>query len=579
MLESSPGFGSLAICCRPLLRRCGRLAGAALFAAILTACGGSESDDNASSPNPPAPVDALASFKQQTLNWQTCDASAMENEDDQQELAQLGERAQCALMRVPLDYAEPSSAELQVEVLKVAAEQPAQRLGAIVFNPGGPGEDGLSSAVQTSLKLAAADPDEAGGLLQQMARRYDLVAFSPRGMGRHSPLNCALQDELELPTLFNADSSSENVEKIQRHAQQLAQACAANPMSRHIHTEATARDMDLLRGLLNEEKLNYIGASYGTWLGAWYAALFPERAGRMLFDSSADITGDFDALMQSQIPASARHIEELLLPRAVSEPARFGLGNDLAALRQQLLALSAPLRAALALHWDFEEIDSDVYAISAALGLQELLARHPQASAAQLYAGMAQAPRFKNAQVEMHAKALVPGLFSPLKFHAPGKEEFVYWSVRCNDTGTTGSAQDWAERGREALQRYPLAEIGIVENPCLYWRQAARKMPAAAQMRTSTPVLMLQSEYDSLTPLQGARKTQAALPNARLIVVEKAHEHGVFPYGTACVDGQVARYFLDGTLPSEAINSCAGKRPGADEDDEDDEEDEDEDDA
>ncbi len=575
MLESAPGFGSLANGCPPLLRRCSRLVGAALFAAILTACGGSDSDERR--PDVPAPVDALAAFKQQTLNWQVCAASTMEHEDDQKELAQLGARAQCALMRVPLDYADPSSGELQIELLKVAAAQPAQRLGAIVLNPGGPGEDGLSSALQTSMKLAEDEADETGGLLQQMARQYDLVGFSPRGMGRHSPLNCTLTQELERPTDFNADSSPDNVGKIQRYAQQLAQACAANPLSPHIHTEATARDMDLLRGLLNEEKLNYIGYSYGTWLGAWYAALFPERTGRMLFDSSADITSDFDALMQSQIPASARHIDELLLPRAVSEPARFGLGNDLAALRQRLSALSAPLSAALALHWDFEEIDSDVHAISAALGLQELLASHPQASAAQLRAQIAQSPRFKSPQVAMHADELVASLFSPRTFHAPGKEEFVYWSVRCNDTGTTGSAQDWAQRGRDALQRYPLSEVGIVENPCLYWHQAPRKMPAAALMRTSTPVLMLQSEYDSLTPLEGARKTWEALPDARLIVVEKAHAHGVFPYGTACVDSQVARYFLDGKVPSQSLGSCAGKAPVAD-DDEDNEEDEDDED-
>ena len=576
MFVSVPGFPA------PLVRACGRLVGSALLVAILAACGGDGSGGSGGSggtggggsPGSQVPVDGLAAFRQQGLEWTACDASTMEHEDDQKELAQLGARAQCALMRVPLDYANPAAAELQIELLKVAAAQPAQRLGAIVLNPGGPGEDGLSSALQTSMKLAADDADETGGLLRQMARQYDLVGFSPRGMGRHSPLICTLTQEPELPTDFNADSSPENVGKIERYAQQLAQACAANPLSAHIHTEATARDMDLLRGLLNEEKLNYIGYSYGTWLGAWYAALFPERSGRMLFDSSADITSDFDALMQSQIPASARHIDELVLPRAVSDPARFGLGNDLAALRQRLTALPAPLSAALALHWDFEEIDSDVHAISAALGLQELL---PQASAAQLHAQIAQSPRFQRPQVAMHAEELATSLFSPRTFPAPGKEEFVYWSVRCNDTGTAGSAQDWAQRGRVALQRYPLAEVGIVENPCLYWRQAPRKMPAAALMRMPTPVLMLQSEYDSLTPIEGARKTLAALPDARLIVVENAHAHGVFPYGTACVDSQVARYFLDGKLPSQSLSSCAGKAPVAD-DDEDNEEDEDDED-
>lgn len=572
MPESAAGFLTPTTSRLAMQRRYCQLGGAALLAAILVACGGSSSDNKGEGgntggePGTEVPVDTLASFKQQTLNWQACDASTMKHQDDQKELAQLGARAQCALMRVPLDYANPSSAELQIEVLKVAAQQPQRKLGAIVFNPGGPGEDALSSATSAGTKMAQADPDEAGDWLQEMSGRYDLVAFSPRGIGRHSPLNCELTEEPPLPTNFNADSSAENVGKIQRYAQRLAQACAANPMSRHIHTEATARDMDLLRGLLNEEKLNYIGYSYGAWLGAWYAGLFPERVGRMLFDSGVDIASSFDTLMYAQIPASARLIDELLLPYAISQPAKFGLGSDLAALRLRLLALSAPLKSALATVWDFEGLDSDIYAISAAFGLQDLLAKKPQASWSEMNAAIADSPRFANPQVAHQARMLVARLFSPLAVEERSKESFVYWSVRCNDTGTTGSEQFWVDRAKDALARYPFSEVSLVENPCLYWNTEVRKMPAAQQMRTDAPVLLLQSEYDPLTPMDGARRNLAALPDARLIVVEKAHEHGLFPYGTACVDSHVARYFIDGKLPLEKISSCAGKEAGADED-------------
>lgn len=150
MPESSPGFLAPATYRWRLLRRSGRLAGTALLAAILVACGGSDGDggsSNAGGGGGQTPVDLLASFKQQTLSWKTCDASYFDEDyRDADQIAELGERAQCALMRVPLDYANPSSGELQIEVLKVAAEQTSQKLGAIVLNPGGPGGESLSIA-------------------------------------------------------------------------------------------------------------------------------------------------------------------------------------------------------------------------------------------------------------------------------------------------------------------------------------------------------------------------------------------------------------------------------------------------
>ena len=575
MFVSVPGFPA------PLVRACGRLVGSALLVAVLVACGGDGNGGTGGggSPGSQVPVDGLAAFRQQGLEWTACDASAMEHPDDQYELAQLGQRAQCALMRVPLDYANPAAAELQIEVLKVVAGQPAQRRGAIVLNPGGPGGEGLSSATALAAKLAAADADtdEARGLLQELARRHDLVAFSPRGTGRHSPLDCTLAQTLPLPTNFNADGSPDNVRDTQRYAQQLAQACAANPLTPHIHTEATARDMDLLRGLLNEDKLNYIGSSYGSWLGAWYAALFPERAGRMLFDSATDITGGFDELMYAQIPATAQLIDESLLPHAIANPGKFGLGTDLAGLRQRLFALPASLKAALARDWDFDEFDSDVYAISAALALNDLLS--PDARREEMNAVIDASPRFSHPQVANRARGLVSQRFSPMSVDRHSKEQFVHWSVRCNDTGTTGTEQSWVDRAKAALARYPFSEIDLVGNPCLYWNAAPRKMPAAAQIRSELPVLLLQSEYDPLTPLEGARRTLAALPDARLIVLEKAHEHGLFPYGTACVDSQIARYFLDGTVPAQSISSCAGKALGAENDEDEDDDEDDEEDA
>ncbi|WP_235033890.1 alpha/beta fold hydrolase [Pantoea sp. 18069] len=577
MLESAPGFLAPATYRWPSLQRSSRLAGAALFAVILVACGGGDGGSAGGGGNAGGgvepPVDLLASFKQQTLNWQACDPSATQDED---ELAQLGERARCALMRVPLDYANPSSAELQIEVLKVAAEQTPRKLGAIVLNPGGPGMDGLSVAPSLSSRLAQGDPQEGGELLQEMSRRYDLVAFSPRGTGRHSPLNCQLNEALVPDDDLIVDPSPENVRKIQHNARVLAQACAATPMSKHIHTEATARDMDLLRGLLGEEKLNYIGYSYGTWLGSWYAGLFPERVGRMLLDSSMDITATLEDAYLAQAQAEQRVIDEVLLPHAASNPDRFGLGTDATALRNRLLAVSARMKQALIQFWDHTESDDlnrNTFAVAAALGLQDLLSHNPQASLQDLQVAMAASSAFDIAQVAEQADILSDMLFTPKEANQLGKQDFVHWSVRCNDTGTMGSHgsdQYWSALAGDFADRNPFAQERYAYNPCLYWSGADKKLPPIAEIRKAGELLMLHSRYDAATPVESAMNTLDELPNTRMIMVRNEYQHMVFPYGTACVDKQVANYFLHGQVPARAsAGICAGKPLGEEEDDED----------
>lgn len=586
MPESVPGFLIPPTSRWPLLRRSRRLAGTALLAAILVACGGSDSkgegDNAGGGTDVEVPVDTLASFKQQTLNWQACDPSVMEDKDAAKNLTRLGERAQCALMRVPLDYANPSSAELQIEILQVAAEQKSQKLGAIVLNSGGPGEDDLSSAPMLSVALARTDRNEAGALLQEMSRRYDLVAFSPRGMGRHSPLHCELIEERVPTEEFLVDPRMENLHRIQRNARLIAQACATNPWAPHIHTEATARDMDLLRGLLGEEKLNYIGYSYGTWLGSWYAGLFPERVGHMLFDSSMDITGGFPHADMSRALAEQRVVDEVMLPYAARHPERFGLGNDPTALRNRLLALSAKMKSILHNLWDLDTsgaIHHSLDAMAAAVGVQDFLSQKPQANWYELEAEIKTSPAFAVPQVAEQARYLFDWYFGAT-LPPTIKSESRYWSVICNDVhtvATEGSDGYWNDVAQVFATKYPFAMDHVSFNPCLYWNRVQRHMPTAAEIGKAGPLLMLQSRYDSATPIEGAQNTLNALPKARMIVVENEYQHSIFPYGTACVDEKIARYFLQGQLP-ERISSCAGKALGAQED-EDDDEDDDENDA
>ena len=549
----------------PSLRHA-RLAFAAWFTALLAACGGGDSSSSA-----PGPPDPMASFTQQKLDWKACDPTLIG--EGENSITAFGERVKCTLMRAPLDYANPALGELQVALLKVGAGQPDQRMGAILVNPGGPGGDGLTFAFRFSEFFALGNPADANGkLLKDMSSRYDMIGFSPRGLGASSTLTCSSSELLEIQNSLIFDRSPENIKKAQHNTRLKVQACAKNPLTKHIHTDATARDMDLVRSLLGDARLNFMGFSYGTWLGTWYASLFPERVGRMLLDSSMNVTGRYDDATLLQEMGHQRVIDEVMLPYAARHPQRFNLGSDASQIKSAMLALPLPLKTLLATEalnvnnsWGF---DRNPLSITAAFGLQALRQQLPQADALSIHAAIntypftpgADNPAAAELAHQFAAKLFEPQMRKRVVLE-PG--EALYPTVICNDMATLGDEQRWVDIGNDYATRYPLAGGGATANPCLYWGAPVVNRPPLAAATKVGPLLMLQSRYDAETPVEGAQKTLDALPNASMIVIENEYTHALFPYGENCVDGQVADYFLSGTMPPRT-SSCAGKPLPAD---------------
>ncbi|MNZ94445.1 Tripeptidyl aminopeptidase precursor [compost metagenome] len=330
--------------------------------------------------------------------------------------------------------------------------------------------------------------------------------------------------------------------------------------------------------MLGESKLDYIGYSYGSWLGAWYARLFPDRVGRMLLDG-VDNIADSLAWVSDKGLGPQRILDQVMLPYAARHNDKLGLG-DAATLRNALLALSPELQEVLFDNIEFaksSKIQDSILWMSAAVGLHALMQAHPDADEEAMrvliesHDAFSPVPRI-NADVKKFALALVDKLTGDdddddgpdtmAVQDADGRIRIlptfnVLMSVRCNESAKVGDAQYWLEKSHEAVLRYPTAGGFAAGNFCAHWTLPTRPFPAATTTENA-PLLMLQSRYDGQTPIEGAMATLAALPQARMIVVEDEYEHGVFPYGTQCVDRQVADYFLDGTLP-QRLGSCAGK--------------------
>ncbi|NXY96585.1 alpha/beta fold hydrolase, partial [Streptomyces sp. BR123] len=218
------------------------------------------------SARPTAVPAALRPYYEQKLNWRDCGVPGF----------------QCATMKAPLDYSRPDSGQdIEIAVARRPATGPGKRLGSLVVNPGGPGGSGIGY-LQAYAGI---------GYPEQVRARYDMVSFDPRGVDRSSPVECLTGPAMDAYTQVDQtpDDAAERAALVASF-KEFAAGCQerSRRVLPHVSTVDAARDMDMLRAVLGDEKLAYVGASYGTFLGATYADLFPGRVGRLVLDGAMD---------------------------------------------------------------------------------------------------------------------------------------------------------------------------------------------------------------------------------------------------------------------------------------------------
>lgn len=547
-------------------------------AAVLASCGGGGGTTYVPVPFPaPAPQpeptpDPLLSHKTQTLDWQTCPDTLMGPETEAlhalRELA--GDRLQCALMRAPIDYGNVGRGDVAIRVLRIAASDTTRRQGVLVFNPGGPGYDGLDMPAALVLAFSGSNPDHPLGALQlRLLAEFDMVGFSPRGTANSSPLTCATS-ELARPVDYSlAGLAPQNLQNAFHNAATVAAACGRNPLTPFIQSDATARDMDLLRAVLGEERLHYFGYSYGSWLGAWYASLFPDRVGRMLLDSSWDFTGTMESNYLRHPMSFHRVMEKVLIPYAGRHPQAFGLGTSPSRIQAALLALPMPWQHVLSLrlgdlsyyNWDAEEFAAH---IKAAMVTDAVMQATGGTDAARIRQGLDEAVFMPDSEPrDQRLREIAHALFdlyekrwlAPVQESLTGSpQESTFTAVMCNDTPTTSAPNYWVDRLNEFGSLSPLFYSTVMDNPCIFWSRPDIQKPSVLAME-KLDVMLVQSEFDAPTPKEGADLLFAALPAAHRVYIPGEYQHGVYPYLDDCVDLHVTRYFL-GESPAERETVC-----------------------
>ncbi|MGX1886952.1 alpha/beta hydrolase [Streptomyces sp. NPDC055287] len=466
---------------------------------------------------------ALDRYAKQKPHWKRCEA------DSPAEF-------QCATIKVPLDYRVPAGKRIDLAISRIKSIAPDKRHGVLFSNPGGPGGRGLYMPLGMQERLP-----------ESTQQKYDLIGFDPRGVGQSSPVSCDLKPEEEN---WLRPYKEETFDKDVAWARTVANKCkekAGNTLP-HITTRNTARDMDVLRAILGEKKISYVGYSYGTYLGAVYTQLFPGRADRFVLDSAVDPARAWRGMIQwwaeGAEPAFDRWTEW-----AAARSEKYGLGATPKEVDQTFWNLVAQadekpievegqpttgddIRSGMR-----EAVFSPEYATDGMVELKKAAAGEP-ASEKKL-AAFAGSERARTAG----AAAQVPSDNMTASFGA----------VVCGDNSAAWSRdpESYRQDAIEDKGRYPLyGDFTSSIKPCAFWDKSVEP---ATKVNNKVGSLVVQNEWDSQTPLPSGQALHGALKGSKMVTVLGGEGHGVYPSGNACTDGTVTDYLLTGRLPAKDV--------------------------
>lgn len=476
-----------------------------------TATGGSSAVATAGAPA------GLAKFYDQKLDWASCG------------------QAECASLMVPVDYSKPDGATIKLAIDKVPATGHSK--GALVVNPGGPGGSGVDYAAAAAAGYVVSKDVHAA---------YDIVGFDPRGVQRSAPITC--YGDAQMDTYLGEDptpNTPAEQEQAAKDNQAFGKACEAKVgnLLAHVSTVEVAKDMDVLRAALGQQRLNYLGKSYGTFIGSTYAGLFPKRVGRFVLDGVVppDITATQESLGQAKgfEQATRSYVRDCVAQGAC--PLGDSVDAGMARIRKFLGAVDAkPLPVTgqgdvtkLTEGWATMGIADAMYDKSSWPSLTDAFQAAFNGSGNKLMA-----------LADQYADRNSDGTYS-------GNIMQVINAVNCLDRGSSADLATYREEAKSFSKLAPtwgpmLAWGGLA---CGEWPIKATGKPEKITAAGSGPILVLGTTRDPATPYEWSVQLANELANGHLLTYD-GDGHTAYQMGSSCVDDAVDAYLLRGTVPA-----------------------------
>ncbi|MEO8262061.1 MAG: alpha/beta hydrolase [Pseudolysinimonas sp.] len=464
----------------------------------------------------------LEQFYKQDVTWKNC-----------------GGGMECAELKAPVDWTEPDGDQITLAIDRHKAR--GTSMGSLLINPGGPGGSGYD--------FAQGFTGSAG-----VYANYDIVGFDPRGVGRSTPIICftddADRDEMIYGTYDDPYGSEGWQTELAARQKKWVDACAENTgdLLAHIDTVSVAHDMDMIRAVLGDDKINYLGYSFGTYIGTVYAELFPDKVGRMVLDGAVEPPfGSFDELATQMA----------------------GFDSAFTAYMQDCLSsgdcpFDGPLQNALAeahglaLSVDGQNLTSSDGRVldSATVGTGIALTLYNQSNwfyLTQAFSDLQNGdPEFMFSLADSY-NGRSGGAYADRSLD-------VYFAVTCAE-GTIGTDDVDLLEGLSIMdQKGPIVggilaldDYVLLEEACSQWPYPRPDFPETFDAEGAPPILVIGTTNDPATPYAQSVALADELSSG-VMITYNGEGHTVYGNGVACIDDLVDDYFVKDVVPTSDPN-------------------------
>jgi len=493
---------------------------AVLLSSLVTGCGDDSKDEDLTAQN---------------LSWKDCSApSESEGGGDAPSPLPGGTEWQCATLKAPLDWAEPKGDTIGLALIRATTSgDQSKRVGSLVFNFGGPGGSGVTT-------LPSFGEDYA-----KLRTRYDLVSFDPRGVGRSAGVTCESDDQLD--EYFEQDATPDNAAEqktLLDNTRSFNSACEKNfgRTLPHLRTTDAARDMDLMRQVLGDDKLYYFGISYGTELGGVYAHLFPENVGRAVFDAVVDPTQDPEQGSLGQAEGFQLALDNFA-DDCTSKTEDCPVGDTAQDVKDRIAKLLADLDSK-PIPGVFPRMLTQTTATN---GIVQAL--YSKDFWEYLTEGLEEAYD-GNGQVLMLLSDSMNGRDQSGKYSNIAAANV---SINCADDKPRYTAEFVESKLPEFRAASPLFGDYLAWSmiSCTDWAVAGAADHPDVSAPGAAPILVVGNTGDPATPYEGAKRMVDSLgKGVGVELTYKGQGHGAYDSGNKCVQDAVNGYLLEGTVPS-----------------------------